>query len=140
MSINTATDNETITIENETIPSDVSKMDISDCVSEYLSLQVHIQRLRTEARIRSKRLQKVQSRMCSILKEANKTKIDVNKEFSFVREIYKQQVPFTKKNIRSTLEKNISDVNTVDTIYKILTEKRELITKERLLKKKYREH
>lgn len=139
MSTITPSDNETITIENETKQNDVSSMNISDCVSEYLSLQAHIQRLRTETRIRNKRLQDIQSKMCSILKTANKTKIDVNKEFSFIREISKQQVPFTKKNIRKTLENNIQDTTSVDTIYNILTEKRETYLRERLVKKKYRE-
>lgn len=126
-------------IDNDIEQTDITQMNISECVGEYLSLQVHLQKLRSETRKHNKRLNLIQSRMCNILKENNKTKIDVNREFSFIRDISTQQVPFTKKNIRTTLEKNITDTNTVDKIYTILTEKRDTIIRERLVKKKYRE-
>lgn len=117
----------------------INTMNVGDCVSEYLAIEGHLKTLRAETRKWNKRSKEIQTRMCSLLKSANKNKIDINKQITLSYEVKTQQVPLTKKNIRSTLSQHFDDSNLIEKIYKVLTEKRETYQSEKLKKKKYKE-
>lgn len=130
--------NSVISIEQE--PVEVQSMSLGDCVSEYLQIQNHLKQLRAETKKFNSRCKQIQNKMCEILKQANKHKIDINKEITLIREVSKQQVPLTKTNIRKTLAAHLGEPMLVERIYNILTEKRETFERERLRKKKYKEN
>lgn len=117
----------------------VNTMNVGECVSEYLAIEGHLKTLRAETRKWNKRSKEIQTRMCSLLKSANKNKIDINKQITLSYEVKTQQVPLTKKNIRSTLSQHFDDPILIERIYKVLTEKRETYQSEKLKKKKYKE-
>jgi hypothetical protein len=114
-------------------------MNVGECVGEYLAIDQHLKTLRAETRKWNKRSKEIQSRMCELLKSANKKKIDINKQITLSYEIKNQQVPLTKKNIRKTLEAHLREPELIEKIYEILTEKRETYETEKLKKKKYKE-
>jgi hypothetical protein len=121
----------------ENIP--IENMGVGECVAEYLAIDQQLKTLRAETRKWNKRSKLIQTRMCELLKSANKNKIDINKQITLSYEVKKQQVPLTKKNIRKTLETHLSDPVLIEKIYEILTEKRDTYETEKLKKKKYKE-
>ena len=117
----------------------VCDMNINECVTEYLAIDTHLKTLRDEIRKWNQRTKLIQKKICNLLKNANKKKIDINKKITLEYEKSNQQVGLTKDNIRKTLNKHFKDSVLVEEIVKVLTEKRDTYERERLKKKKYKE-
>jgi hypothetical protein len=117
----------------------IESMNIQDCADEYMAVSEHLKKLRAETKVYNKRNKELEKKMEDFLKKNKHPSMSIGKKITVSYEVKQVQVPLTKKNIRTTLEKHLRDQDLVERIYTILTEQRDTVEKRRLKKKKYKE-